>query len=359
MKIHQWTIVLLLYLIIGSLFTVSAQETVAFGGGPNGGTFITFANGVQSCEPVMNAEDFEVQVQSSWGSVENLHKTDSDVFQMSVVYSGHVYLGRNGLMTNDPQLYTNVMALAWLYGAPAQLVVRQDSGITDVSELVGKKVGVGNVGSGAYANCEKFFSHLNLWDSIDQYAMGYNDSAQALINNELDAFWLFTAFPSSAVITAAASVDIALLDVDTPAEASGYYLQFPYFDKITIPMNTYEGVDYDTSSFMDSALWVANATLSANIVYDMLSMIYSEEGLAHIKAQKLTFKDMSVATGTKGVVTPFHPGAKRFWKEQGYGFCLGNLNEDHVVDGRDIVSFITNDIDVETFADEFGNINCI
>jgi len=49
----------------------------------------------------------------------------------------------------------------------------------------------------------------------------------------------------------------------------------------------------------------------------MLSLIYSDEGLAHMKAQKKTFKNMSVKTGADGVVTPFHPGAEKFWKEKG------------------------------------------
>jgi hypothetical protein len=49
----------------------------------------------------------------------------------------------------------------------------------------------------------------------------------------------------------------------------------------------------------------------------MLSLIYTDEGLAHMKAQKKTFKNMSLETGTDGVVTPFHPGAVKFWKEKG------------------------------------------
>ena len=88
---------------------------------------------------------------------------------MSVVYSGHVWLGREGKMKNDPKKYENVMAVGWLYGAPAQLVVRAGSGIKSAKDLVGKKVGVGNAGSGAFANCELFFSHLgNPSDSSSQ-----------------------------------------------------------------------------------------------------------------------------------------------------------------------------------------------
>jgi TRAP transporter TAXI family solute receptor len=294
-----------------------AKDRVVFGGGPAGGTFQVVANAVQVFKPMKTVKEFKVQAQSSAGSVENLRKTDSGRQQMSVVYSGHVYLGRNGMMKNDTKKYENVLAVAWLYGAPAQLVVREGSGIKSVKDLEGKKVGVGNAGSGAFANCELFFSHMGVWDKIERNAMGYNDAAQAFGNNQLDAFWLFTAFPSGAVIMAAQTNDIALVNLDADAKSSGFYDKYPYFAKLAVPANTYKGVDYKSPSFQDSALWVANSKVSADTVYKMLSLIYSDEGLAHMKAQKSTFKNMAVKAGADGIVTPFHPGAEKFWKDKG------------------------------------------
>ena len=294
-----------------------ALSRVVFGGGPAGGTFQVVANAIQVYKPLKAVTEFKVQAQSSAGSVENLRKTNSGTQHMSVVYSGHVYLGRNGMMKNDTTKYEDVLAVAWLYGAPAQLVVRQGSGITSTKDLIGKKVGVGNAGSGAFANCELFFTHMGIWDKIERNAMGYNDAAQAFGNNQLDAFWLFTAFPSGAVIMAAQTNDIALVNLDMDAKASGFYDKYPYFAKLSVPANTYKGVDYDTPSFQDSALWVANSQVPDDVVYTMLSLIYTDEGLAHMKAQKKTFKHMSVQTGTDGIVTPFHPGAEKFWKEKG------------------------------------------
>jgi hypothetical protein len=220
-------------------------------------------------------------------------------------------------MKNDPNKYEDVMAVAWLYGAPAQLVVRQGSGIKSANDLVGKKVGVGNAGSGAFANCELFFTHLGIWDKIERNAMGYNDAAQAFGNNQLDAFWLFTAFPSGAVIMAAQTNDIELVNLGMDAEKSGFFDKYPYFSKITVPAETYRGVGYESPSFQDSALWVANSKVSDDTVYNMLSMIYTDAGLAHMLEQKKTFKNMSLDTGAQGVVTPWHPGAVKFWKEKG------------------------------------------
>lgn len=294
-----------------------AKENLVFSGGPAGGTFQVVANAVQVYDPVKKSDKYRVRAQSSAGSVENLRKVNSGKADFGVVYSGHVYLGHNGLMKNDDKKYEDVLAVSYLYGAPAQLVVKKDSGIKSVKDLEGKKVGVGNAGSGAFANCELFFTHMGIWDNIERNAMGYNDAAQAFGNNQLDAFWLFTAFPSGAVIMAAQTNDIELIDLGKDATESGFYEKYPYFSQLSVPAGTYKGVEVETPSFQDSALWVANKDVSEEAVYDMLSMIYTEEGLAHMLQQKKTFKEMAVETGINGIVTPLHPGAEKFWKEKG------------------------------------------
>lgn len=306
-----------LSMVMAAAVDSSAKERIVFGGGPAGGTFQVVANAIQVYDPVKAMTDVTVKAQSSAGSVENLRKVNSGKSDFGVVYSGHVYLGANGMMKNDTKKYEDVRAVSFLYGAPGQLVVRKGSGINSVSDLVGKKVGVGNAGSGAFANCELFFTHMGVWDKIERNAMGYNDAAAAFGNNQLDAFWLFTAFPSGAVIMAAQTNDIDLVDLDADAEVSGFYNKYPYFGKLSVPANTYKGVDADRGSFQDSALWVANKDVSDKVVYDLLSAIYTDEGLAHMVSQKKTFKAMSIENGVVGIVTPLHPGAEKFWKEKG------------------------------------------
>jgi len=309
-----------LVVVLGMSFSAHAKKRYVFGGGPAGGTFQTVANGIQVFGPIKANADFSIKAQSSAGSTENLRTVNKGRAAFGTVYAGEVFLGREGKLAGDPNKYENVLVVGYLYGAPAQLIVRADSGIKSAKDLVGKKVGVGNAGSGAFANCERFFTHLGIWDKIERNAMGYNDAAQAFGNEQLDAFWLLTAAPSGAVIMAAQTNDIAMVDVDADAQASGYYEKYPYFGKLTVPANTYRGVTTDTPSFFDSALLVANAKVSADHVYELLKAVWSDEGLAHMVGQKKTFKAMSVADGLKGVnpaVTPLHPGAEKFWKEMG------------------------------------------
>ena len=206
-------------------------------------TFQIVANSIQTYGPVKASEDYTVKAQSSAGSLENLRKVNRGRMQFAAVYSGHVYLGREGRLKNDERKYEEVLAVSYLYGAPAQLVVRKGSGIRTVQDLVGKKVGVGNAGSGAFANCELFFTHLGVWDEIERNAMGYNDAAAAFGNHQLDAFWLFTAFPSGAVIMAAQTNEIDLVDLAKDAEESGFFKQYPYFSGLTVPAGIYRGID--------------------------------------------------------------------------------------------------------------------
>ena len=295
----------------------TAKDIYKFGGGPAGGTFQFMAGGISTYPPVKAIKEFRVLAGASGGSVENLRKVDSGAYAFGVVYSGHVYQGRNGLMKNDPNKYENVLGVSYFYGAPAQLVVKKGGGIKSVKDLAGKKVGVGNAGSGAFANCELFFTHMGVWDTIERNAMGYNDAAAAFGNNQLDAFWLFVGYPSGAVVMAAQQNDIEMINLAADAEASGFFEKYPYFSKLSIPAGTYKGVDVDVPSFQDSALWVANADVPADVVYALLSKIYPPEGLAHMVNVKKTAKAMSVETGVTGIITPLHPGAEKFWKEKG------------------------------------------
>ena len=90
------------------------EKANCFGGGPAGGTFQMDANGVQVYKPVKSLKDYTVKAQSSAGSIENLRKVDRNRSQLGVVYSGHVYLGRNGMLKNDTNRYENVLVVAFL-----------------------------------------------------------------------------------------------------------------------------------------------------------------------------------------------------------------------------------------------------
>lgn len=296
---------------------LALQKDMVFLGGPAGGTFQQVAEAIETHPGSKALSALGVRAQPSAGSLENLREIHAGQADFSLVYSGHAYLGRNGLLQDDSNTYDKVLAVASLYGAPAQLVVRKGSGIKSVKDLKGKRVGVGTPGSGSFANCELFLRHLGVWDAIIPVHLGYNEVALAFANKQLDAFWLFTAFPNSAITMAARTGKIDLLNLDAEARASGFYKKYPYFTPRTLPAGTYRGINHNTRSFQDSTLLVAGTEVPDEVVYRLLAAIYNKKGLRHMGQKIPVLKGMTRRSGARGVVIPMHPGAIKFWKEKG------------------------------------------
>lgn len=292
----------------------TAASYLGYGGGPVGGTFNYFANAMASYIP-KHCPGIQVSSEGSGGSTANLKRLDKGGIDFGIVYSGDAFLGREGRLPHDTNRYRNSRAVAYLYGAPAHLVTRKNDGYESTQDLVGKRVAVGNAGSGAAAAAERFFTHLGLWDKLDKQFLGYSAAAAALNDGKIDAFWVFVGYPNASVIEAAARDDIRLIDVGEDAERTGLYEAYPFYAPLDIPAGTYRGQDKPVNSFQDAAYWLAGKDVKDDVVYCAVSEIFSAEGLKHMVAAKSTAKSMSIPDGLKGVSIPVHPGASRFWQE--------------------------------------------
>ena len=308
----------ILVIISLSVLLLFAENSFAqmykFSGGPSGGTFQYYASAIST---VAKKSKIKVLASSSGGSIENIRTVNSGKSQHGVAYSGHVYAGIKGTLPSDKNKYENVMAVSFFYGAPAQLVVKKKSGIDHPSKLKDKRVGVGNAGSGAAANAEIFFKQIGIWDSMGKEFLGYRGAADAFNNGQLDAFWIFAGFPNASVLEAALQSDVVLLNTYSAGEEAKLFENYPYFEEVVIPANTYSGQDKDVRTFQDAALWVANKDVPADVVYNLLKAIYSDDGLKYMIEVHKSAVEMTVAHGVKGIVTPLHPGAEKFWREKG------------------------------------------
>jgi TRAP transporter TAXI family solute receptor len=296
--------------------TVLAKDYLAYGGGPVGGTFNYIANAM-AIYLSKNLDDVEVSSEGSGGSTANLKRLNKGEIDFGIVYSGDAYLGREGRLPQDDNKYENVRAVSFLYGAPAHLVTRAEDGYKSAKDLEGKRVAVGNAGSGAAAAAERFFTQLGLWDKIEKQFLGYSAAAAALNDGKIDAFWVFVGYPNASVIEAAARDDIDLIDVGVDAEEAGFYEEYPFYEPMEIPAGTYSNQDEPVKSFQDAAYWASNSDVSDDLVYKSVQSIYTPEGLKHMVAAKSTAKSMGVEDGLKGVAIPVHAGAAKFWQEHG------------------------------------------
>jgi len=301
-----------------SMVTVpgSAQAGKKFkakiGGGPTGGTFNTFANAMAVFVP-KNMDNIKLSAVGSGGSVENVKRVSSGESNFGLCYAVDSALGRAGQLPKDEKKYDGTMAMGFLYGAPAQLVVRADSDIKTAKDLIGKRVAVGNAGSGASASAERFFRHLDVWDKFKPQFLGYSAAASAFKDGKIDAFWVLVGFPNRSIIEASVQVDIRLIDVGVDAVKYGFYDAYAYIP-VTIPAGTYGDDMPECSTFQDATFLCANKEVPTDIVFKIMETLWSEKGMNAMVLAKKTFKTMTLENGFAGASIPLHPGAVKFWE---------------------------------------------
>ena len=308
-------------IFVVSILTVPG-ETLAgktfkakIGGGPTGGTFNTFANAMAVYVP-KNMKDIKLSAVGSGGSVENVKRVSSGESNFGMCYAVDSALGREGKLPKDDKKYDGTRAMGFLYGAPAQLVVRADSDIQSAKDLLGKRVAVGNAGSGAAASAERFFRHIDVWDNFKHQFLGYSAAASAFKDGKIDAFWVLVGYPNRSIIEASVQVDIRLINVGEDAVKSGFYEAYSYIP-VTIPAGTYGDDMPACSSFQDATFLCANDGVPADVVYNVMKTLWCKDGMAAMVAAKKTFKAMTLENAFDGASIPLHPGAVKFWEEQG------------------------------------------
>ncbi len=311
-------VVCLLVLAVAALGiapAIAADYSLKIGGGPTGGTFNQFTNAMAVYVPKVNP-NIQASSVGSGGSVENLKRVHNGESDFGLSYAVDSDLGFQGKLPQDPVKYDKIRSMGYLYGAPAQLVVRAEDGFKSAMDLKDKRVALGNAGSGAAASAERFFRHIGLWDNFKPTFMGYSAAASAFQDGKIDAFWVLVGYPNASVIEAAVQVKIALLDVGVDAEKTGFYKAYAYSASV-IPAGTYGKDIPETKSFQDSCILTTNADQPEELVYTIMKTLWSAEGMQAMVMAKKTFKAMNMENAFSGASVPLHPGAIKFWKEQG------------------------------------------
>jgi TRAP transporter TAXI family solute receptor len=305
-----------MFLCVFWIATASAADySIKIGGGPTGGTFNTFSNGMAVYVPKVNP-NIKASSVGSGGSVENVKRVSNGESDFGLCYAVDSDLGFNGKLPHDSKKYNHLRSMGYLYGAPAQLVVRATSEIKTARDLKGRRVAVGNAGSGAAASAERFFRHIGVWDNFKPTFMGYSAAASAFKDGKIDAFWVLVGYPNRSVIEASVQVKIRLVDVGMDAENSRFYDAFAYSPTV-IPAGTYGKAMPACKTFQDSTILSVNKDIPEDLVYTIMKTLWSEGGMTAMVTAKKTFKSMTLDNGFRGASVPLHPGAVKFWQEQG------------------------------------------
>jgi TRAP transporter TAXI family solute receptor len=288
-------------------------ERVTMLGGPPAGMFGIFATGIGTylsrAVPNLN-----VSVAATAGSVENLRRIDAGDAETGISFAGDVHEGFNGLEKFQGKPTANVRAVGVVFMGVAHLITYAESGIKTVDDLAGKRVAVGNPGSGTFATAERVFRSLNLWEKITRVPLLGAAAGEALSEGKADAFFWTGPSPDRVTTEAATKKPVRALDIYTPLSKTDFMKQYPYFARYAFAPNSYRGITEEVLSVGVPSIWIANRTFSAETVQRMAAAAYSPDGHAHMLKVHAGSKDMVPEKALGGVTIPLHPGAEAHWK---------------------------------------------
>ena len=226
-----------------------------------------------------------------------------------------VHHGRFLAEGNDP--YPDLLGWFRGYTADQGIIVSRDSPFQTFSDLLGRRIAMGPVGSGAEATVVQGFE-----------AMGYSDSDfasvvrtdprsafNALAAGNVDAVFWGTAHPAGAIVEQITTRGVRLLSFD-PAELDKIGEVFPFYHTARVPAGTYEGQDEDIFWIGSSVHNWIHRSVPEELVYAMTKALWENRAELIERHASQQFLDEDVVR-QQGALLPFHPGAARYFEEQG------------------------------------------
>ena len=275
---------------------------------PLGGAMATIINGA--------VEGTNITVQSTGASKENIMLVSKGEADYAIVQNDVLDYANNGVQLFEGEKVEGVSTVASIYPEIVQLVVGADSGIKTVADLKGKRVSIGDAGSGVEANAIQVLEAYGMTvDDIKVSRLSFKESGNAFKDNQLDAFFVTAGVPNTAIVELAVTRPINLLNIDG-AEAEKLVAAHPFYTTITIPKDVYS-TPTDINTIAVRALIICRSDLNEGEVYNFTKALYDNltaVGEAHAKG-----KEILLEQAKDGVTVDLHPGAAKYFSEVGVG----------------------------------------
>ena len=296
-----------------------AQNFITIGTG--GVTGVYYPTGGAICRLVNKGRKehgIRCTVESTAGSVYNLNTIRGGELDMGVAQSDwqyHAYHGSSKF--KDAGAFKGLRAVFSVHPEPFTVVARTDSGITKFADLKGKRVNIGNPGSGQRGTMEVVMEALG-WTK-DDFALASElksaEQAQALCDNKIDAIVFTVGHPSGSIKEATTSCDAVIVEVSGPA-IDKLVGDNDYYRTATIPGGMYRGTDGDVKTFGVGATFVSSTNTPENTVYWVVKSVF--ENFKDFRKLHPAFGVLQKEQMIKdGLSAPLHPGAAKYYKEAG------------------------------------------
>jgi uncharacterized protein len=256
--------------------------------------------------------------QATQGSIENLRLINTKQLESGFAQADLAVMARRGTgpFTEEGPM-PRLRAIASLVPEALQIVVRVDSPIRTVKDLAGKTIAVGEAGSATAINAKVLLAAAGFGDGdVTQKNLRPAQAAEEMKAGTLDALILAGSYPVPAIQELAAAQPVRLVPI-TDDVAVKLEQQFSFYTAAIIPAGMYRNVDADTPTVGFYALWVVDADVDADLIYEITRAVWSDgaaklfEGIAPIG------KEIKFGDALKGLSLPLHPGAERFYREKG------------------------------------------
>lgn len=303
----------------GSVGTSSAQQFVTIGTG--GVTGVYYPTGGAICRLVNKGKKehgIRCSVESTGGSVYNLNAIAAGELDMGVAQSDwqyHAYHGTSKFADQGPN--KDLRAVFSVHPEPFTVVARADSGIKNFDDLKGKRVNIGNPGSGQRGTMEVVMKAKG-W-TTDDFKLASElksaEQASALCDNKIDAIVFTVGHPSGSIKEATTSCDSVMVTVDGPV-IDKLVADNAYYRTAVIPGGMYRGTDTDTKTFGVGATFVSSAKVPNEVIYNVVKAVF--ENFDQFKKLHPAFANLKKEEMIKdGLSAPLHDGAVKYYKEAG------------------------------------------
>lgn len=304
---------------LASLNVHAEEKFITIGTG--GQTGVYYVVGQSICQ-LVNRDTAKTGVKcnapSTGASVANLNAIADHQMDMGIAQSDWQYHAYNGSSSFEGKKNEKLRAVFSLHPEPFTLMVRDDSGIKSFDDLKGKRVNVGDPGSGTRATMNVILAAKGWTDKDFKVASELKpaEMASVMCDNNLDAITYNVGHPNGALKEAAASCDSHLVPV-TGEAIDKLVADHSYYAKAVIPGGLYKGTDNPVETFGVYATLVTSEDVDADKVYAVVKAVFDNfdrfkrlhPAFANLKQEEMI---------TNALSAPLHEGAVRYYKERGW-----------------------------------------
>jgi uncharacterized protein len=207
--------------------------------------------------------------------------------------------------------------IAALYPEDVQIVVRAESPIHALKDLKGKRIGMGEPGSGTIVDARLVLEAAGIGEcDVKPQYLRLAPAAEALASGALDAIVIVAGAPVPAVAEIASLVPVRLVPIDGAA-LTRLMGRPPFFHADTIAAGTYPGLDTPVESVSVTALWIVGSGVTDDLVYGITRALWQDTTQKLLDFSSPSGRRIRIATALSDTAVPLHPGAARYYAERG------------------------------------------